>query len=73
MQRSFVSHLVCMICGNTYAPQATLYTCPAHGDEGILEVVYDYTALAAEPYPGIDFVQINVLYMNTRPGEADAV
>ena len=35
-----------MICGKTYAPDEVAYVCPDHGREGILDVVYDYDAIA---------------------------
>jgi len=35
-----------MICGKTYAPDQVQYVCPEHGNEGILDVVYDYEAIA---------------------------
>jgi threonine synthase len=34
--------LKCVLCGAEYAPGEVLYVCPKHGDEGILDVVYDY-------------------------------
>jgi threonine synthase len=34
--------LKCVLCGAEYAPNEVLYVCPKHGDEGILDVVYDY-------------------------------
>jgi threonine synthase len=34
--------LKCTICGAEYAPDETLYVCPEHGDEGTLDVLYDY-------------------------------
>lgn len=34
--------LKCVLCGAEYAPDEVLYVCPKHGDEGILDVVYDY-------------------------------
>jgi threonine synthase len=40
-----VKHLCCTICGKTYAPGEVDYVCPDHGDEGILDVVYDYRAV----------------------------
>ncbi len=44
----FVKHLQCVRCAATYpaAPDAT--TCPACGDGGILDVVYDYAAIAGQ-------------------------
>lgn len=41
----FVSHLQCTICGKSYPPDALKYVCPLHGDEGILDVVYDYAEI----------------------------
>jgi len=43
-----VSHLRCLVCGAEYGPDDVDYVCPRHGDEGILDVVYDYGAIAAE-------------------------
>jgi threonine synthase len=34
--------LKCVLCGAEYAPDEVLYVCPKHGDEGILDVRYDY-------------------------------
>lgn len=34
--------LKCVICGKGYSPDAVDYVCPDHGDEGILDVQYDY-------------------------------
>ncbi len=34
--------LRCISCGHTYEPTPTALTCPACGDSGILDVVYDY-------------------------------
>ncbi len=41
-------HLVCLVCGREFAPKDVEYVCPDHGDEGVLDVVYDYEALAGE-------------------------
>lgn len=38
-------HLRCLICGRTYTPSQVQYICPEHGQEGILDVVYDYDTL----------------------------
>jgi threonine synthase len=35
-----------MICGAEYAPDEILYVCPKHGDEGIVDVIYDYDKIA---------------------------
>ena len=34
--------LKCVLCGAEYDVEEVLYVCPRHGDEGILDVVYDY-------------------------------
>ena len=43
-----VRYLECLICGETYAPEEVDYVCPRHGQEGILDVVYDYEAIARQ-------------------------
>jgi threonine synthase len=42
-----VSALRCVKCGTAYAEGEVLYTCPACGPTGILDVEYDYDAVAA--------------------------
>ncbi len=37
--------LRCVICGTVYEPDEVEYVCPEHGNEGILDVVYDYEDL----------------------------
>ncbi|MCP3892136.1 MAG: threonine synthase, partial [Desulfobulbaceae bacterium] len=37
--------LKCLICGQHYHPDEVDYVCPDHGDEGILDVEYDYVAI----------------------------
>ncbi len=39
--------LKCVLCGAEYSPDAVQYVCPRHGDDGILDVVYDYAFLRA--------------------------
>ncbi len=46
-----ILHLKCLICGRTYQPDEVAYVCPAHGDEGILDVVYDYGRIAPHISP----------------------
>lgn len=41
-----ISHLTCLICGDEYQPNEVAYVCPKHGNEGILDVRYDYAAVA---------------------------
>lgn len=36
-----------MRCGATHAPEAQVYVCPCHGQDGILDVEYDYSAIGA--------------------------
>ena len=38
--------LKCVLCGAEYDVDEVLYVCPKHGDEGILDVVYDYQLIA---------------------------
>ena len=42
-----VAHLECLICGKTFQPLEIDYVCPDHGDDGVLDVVYDYEAVGA--------------------------
>jgi len=37
-----VSRFQCSICNSTYAPEQVRYVCPKHGNNGLLNVVYDY-------------------------------
>jgi len=46
-----IKHLKCMICGKTYQPDEVKYVCPDHGNEGILDVVYDYELIASRLSP----------------------
>lgn len=39
--------LDCLVCGERYASAGVEYVCPRHGDDGILDVAYDYPAIAA--------------------------
>jgi threonine synthase len=41
-----ISHLTCLICGREYQPDEVAYVCPEHGNEGILDVRYDYGRIA---------------------------
>jgi threonine synthase len=44
--------LKCTICGAEYGIDAVEYVCPKHGDDGILDVMYDYPAIAQQITPG---------------------
>ena len=46
-----VTHLKCVVCGRTYSPDDVEYVCPEHGNEGILDVCYDYDRIAARISP----------------------
>ncbi len=37
--------LRCLICGDIYQPAEVNYVCPKHGNEGILDVEYDYDVI----------------------------
>ena len=37
--------LRCTVCGAEYGVDEAAYVCPHHGDDGILDVVYDYTRI----------------------------
>jgi threonine synthase len=45
-----VSALRCVKCGTAYAEGEVLYTCPSCGPTGILDVEYDYDAIAADGF-----------------------
>ncbi len=40
-----ILHLKCLVCGKEYAPDEIAYICPEHGNEGIVDVRYDYDLL----------------------------
>ncbi len=42
-----VTGLACVVCGKTYAAGDVAYVCPDHGNEGILDVRYDYEKVAS--------------------------
>jgi len=43
--------LKCTICGKKYEVDEVDYVCPEHGDDGILDVVYDYEVIARRINP----------------------
>ncbi|MBI4788591.1 MAG: threonine synthase [Chloroflexi bacterium] len=45
-------HFKCILCGTEYDPNDVRYVCPKHGDEGILDTIYDYKKIAAKTSPG---------------------
>ncbi len=44
-------HLKCTLCGAEYAADEVRYVCPKHGDEGILDTIYDYAKIARTTNP----------------------
>jgi threonine synthase len=46
-----VLHLKCLICGRQYAPDEIDYVCPLHGDDGIVDVQYDYDRIGGRISP----------------------
>jgi threonine synthase len=47
----YVLGLRCTICGTEYEAGEVEYVCPRHGDDGILDVVYDYGRIAQQISP----------------------
>jgi len=47
----YVLGLRCTICGATYDVSEVDYVCPKHGDEGIVDVIYDYDAIGRRISP----------------------
>lgn len=41
-----VTSLKCLICGKEYSPGDIRYVCPNHGNEGVLDVQYDYDCIS---------------------------
>ncbi|MDR2075787.1 MAG: pyridoxal-phosphate dependent enzyme, partial [Desulfovibrio sp.] len=48
-----VKFLRCTVCGKEYNPGDLAYVCPDHGNEGILDVVYDYDAVRESLSPAM--------------------
>ncbi len=46
-----VKSLKCLICGAEYGPDEVEYVCPHHGDDGILDVQYDYDLIGTRISP----------------------
>ena len=44
-------HFKCTLCGDELDPKTTPYVCPKHGDDGILDTILDYKAIAAKTSP----------------------
>ena len=43
--------LDCLVCGERYDPGAIDYVCPRHGEDGIVDVAYDYPAIGSPVDP----------------------
>lgn len=46
-----VTSLKCLICGAEYRPDEIEYVCPHHGDDGIVDVQYDYELIGSRISP----------------------
>jgi threonine synthase len=46
-----VTSLKCLICGREYGPDEIDYVCPLHGDDGIVDVRYDYDLIGRRISP----------------------
>jgi threonine synthase len=46
-----VKSLKCLICGAEYGPDEIDYVCPKHGDDGIVDVQYDYELIGRRISP----------------------
>jgi threonine synthase len=44
-------HFKCTLCGAEYDRRSVRYVCPKHGDEGILDTIPDYAAIAKDTTP----------------------
>jgi threonine synthase len=51
MWNSMNYHFKCILCGAEYDPVTTLYVCPRHGDDGILDTIFDYRQINATTSP----------------------
>ncbi len=40
--------LKCLVCGKQYRPDEVYYVCPDHGDDGVLDVQYDYNFIGRQ-------------------------
>ena len=44
-------HFKCTLCGDELDPKTTRYVCPKHGDDGILDTIFDYKEIASRASP----------------------
>ena len=71
-----VTGLKCTVCGKTYGVDEVDYVCPEHGDDGILDVLYDYDLIAQRIDPDtLKDVRIGGMwrYMALLPVDPDLV
>ncbi len=47
-----ILYLQCLICGKKYSPDEIDYICPEHGNDGIVDVHYDYELIKSRISPG---------------------
>jgi threonine synthase len=62
-----VLNLKCLICGKEYHPDAVDYVCPDHGNEGVLDVQYDYDRIARRISQGDLFRNTNYTIWRYKP------
>jgi threonine synthase len=62
-----VLNLKCLICGKEYHPDVVDYVCPDHGNEGILDVQYDYDRIARRVSQGDLFHNTNYTIWRYKP------
>jgi len=63
----FVSGLQCVLCGQTYQPDEVEYTCPACGQAGTLDVLYDVAAQRRAVTPDAISRSTNMTLWRYRP------
>lgn len=44
----YITGLKCTLCGHVYSPSEVDYVCPKHGNDGNLDVLYDYDRITAQ-------------------------
>ena len=46
-----IAYLKCSLCGAEYPVDEVKYVCPKHGDNGLLDVIYDYDKIKSQVSP----------------------
>ena len=62
-----VTSLKCLICGAAYRPDEIEYVCPKHGDDGIVDVEYDYDLIGRRISPATLAQDRNATIWRYRP------